>query len=913
MKDAIERVRPGDSVFFAPTHLRAGKFWSRALAQAIAGADAFVLLIGEKGVGDWQVMEYDEALDKRVTSPSFPLMVVLLQGQQAPGLPFLRRLHWIVTPDPASDQDVARLVEAAVGGESVSGELWRHTSPYRGLAAMEEKDSDYFFGRETKTVEVLKALALADGKVVLLLGNSGVGKSSLARAGVVAALKRQTWPEGTEEPSSWPAAFAESRRWCFLAIRPGNDAVRALVAAFFDVWQGEATDPNRTKQQAEWQALLEGGTASLRDLLDTTERRYRELGRDNPPAFLLYIDQGEELYVEPTQEQHGRETNFERQGFMERRRRFSMLVATCADDPRLHVLMSMRSDFLGELQKDEALVGVRYQIEVLPLRREQLAAVVSNPAKVLSARFEPDLERVIVDRALEESAREEGALPLLSYTLDDMWTSMVKRGDGVLRLGTKSFDLVAVLTSRADAFLAAHPGAEAMLRQIMTLRLATIQEGEKVTRRRARRSEFSDAEWRLVTALADHPNRLLVTVTSESGETHAEVAHETIFGRWEKLREWVAAEQEFLAWKSGFDGACRAWEKSPVASKKGALLMGAPLAKAQEWLDRRREGLTQIEREFVAQSSRYERVRRRREWGLVLALPMLIIVGLVGVIYRPEIAEEVHWWRTVRPYRVANFDGKAMTLGEERAIQAGEVFRECAKDCPEMVVLPAGRFMMGSPANEKDRGKDERQQQATISRQFAVSKFEVTFDEWDACTAVGACPHVNDSGFGRGKQPVINVSWEAARRYVGWLSTMTGRPYRLLRESEWEYAARAGSDSAYAWGDDIKKDGHPMANCIECGSQWDGRKPAPVGAFPANKFGLHDMHGNVWEWVADCYEIQGTTRADPAAPGGDCERVVRGGSWSEPSQFLRSAVRSSIATDDLRINLGIRVGRALSP
>src|SRR5262249_26323394 len=144
-------------VFFAPTHLRAGGFWSAQLAAEIADSTAFILLIGEKGIGHWQVLEYDEALDRRVKSSDFPIVPVLVKGQKAPGLPFLRRLHWIISADPGSDADLARLLDAASGTTNPTGELWRYTSPYRGLAAMTEKDADYFFGRDTETVEVLKA------------------------------------------------------------------------------------------------------------------------------------------------------------------------------------------------------------------------------------------------------------------------------------------------------------------------------------------------------------------------------------------------------------------------------------------------------------------------------------------------------------------------------------------------------------------------------------------------------------------------------------------------------------------------------------------------------------------------------------------------------------------------------------
>src|SRR5262245_841596 len=148
LKAALERKDTDARVFFAPSSLRAGGFWSRTLAEEIAQADAFILLVGEGGIGDWQVLEYDEALDRRVKSSEFAVVFVLLKGQTAPGLPFLRRLHWIVTDDPASENDVARLIEAVAGTSTRLSELWRYASPYRGLAAMEEKDSDYLFGRE---------------------------------------------------------------------------------------------------------------------------------------------------------------------------------------------------------------------------------------------------------------------------------------------------------------------------------------------------------------------------------------------------------------------------------------------------------------------------------------------------------------------------------------------------------------------------------------------------------------------------------------------------------------------------------------------------------------------------------------------------------------------------------------------
>jgi hypothetical protein len=149
---------------------------------------------------------------------------------------------------------------------------------------MEEKDSDYFFGRNRETVQVLNALATAPDKLPVLLGNSGVGKSSLAQAGVLAALKRQAWPEGAGAPGAWPPAFKDSRRWCFLTLRPGTEPLKALVECFLDTWQLGATDPERVKQQSGWIELLSDGKAALRDLLDATARRYQELDQPKPAS-----------------------------------------------------------------------------------------------------------------------------------------------------------------------------------------------------------------------------------------------------------------------------------------------------------------------------------------------------------------------------------------------------------------------------------------------------------------------------------------------------------------------------------------------------------------------------------------------------------------------------------------------------
>jgi formylglycine-generating enzyme required for sulfatase activity len=244
-------------------------------------------------------------------------------------------------------------------------------------------------------------------------------------------------------------------------------------------------------------------------------------------------------------------------------------------------------------------------------------------------------------------------------------------------------------------------------------------------------------------------------------------------------------------------------------------------------------------------------------------------------------------------------------------------FKDCA-DCPQMVVIPAGEFTMGAPASEQGAGA-EAQHRVTITTPFAVSKFEISFDEWDACVAQGGCRgyRPDDEGWGRGASPVMNISWEDAKSYAEWLSHKTGHTYRLLSESEWEYAARAGTTTSYPY------EGGLSPSIANYDGSVDGSGPSDVnrqrtvavGSFLANGFGLHDMNGNVSEWVEDCWhdEYTAMTPTDGSAwLDGDCNgRVVRGGSWEDSQVELRSAARTGGSKEDRFYTDGIRIARSL--
>jgi formylglycine-generating enzyme required for sulfatase activity len=514
----------------------------------------------------------------------------------------------------------------------------------------------------------------------------------------------------------------------------------------------------------------------------------------------------------------------------------------------------------------------------------------------------------------EESSKDACALPLLSYLLDDMWTRMVRRGDGVLRLPGESIELGGVLVGRADAFIASHPHSEESLRRILTLKLATVREGEEPTRRCAVRSEFTNEEWSLVNDLADHPNRLLVVSSPEGGEPYAEVAHEAVFRRWDKLRTWIATEREFLAWRSGLEAARRAWQATDNETKDDALLMGLALAQAENWVGQRAEDIPAIDRTFIAHSHLMARQRKRRLQAFAGAIGFLMVAGLIGWMNQDYFREQWYQFTVVRPYVAGQVRPYVLAAVAERALKPGDVFKECAANCPEMVVLPAGRFAMGSPVTERSHSAEEEPQHTvTIAKPFAVSKFDVTFVDWDACAAYGDCARdIPDGGRGRGRMPVINVDWQDAERYVAWLSRVTGKSYRLLSESEWEYAARGGTQTAYYWGNGV---GYDNADCRGCGSRWDNKQPAPVGMFSANPFGLYDMAGNVWQWTQDCLHdnYKGAPDDGSAWTSDACKmHVLRGGCWLSAPLLVRSANRLRNAVNDRGNAVGFRVARTLA-
>ena len=390
----------------------------------------------------------------------------------------------------------------------------------------------------------------------------------------------------------------------------------------------------------------------------------------------------------------------------------------------------------------------------------------------------------------------------------------------------------------------------------------------------------------------------------------------------DKLTEALNTDIVWIREHTEYGEAERRW--SAAGRSRGLLLQSPTLEIAEHWLVSRPHGVAEPTAEIKAfvEASRKLAQSSKRVWRLVLTATFTFmaatILGLIGWINQAYLIGQWNWYTIVRPYRVANFDPYVLKPDAEQALKGADPFRECAKGCPEMIVIPAGEFVMGKPRTEKGYADELPQHKVTIAKPFAVSKFDVTFAEWDACVAIGSCPQegrASDGGWGRSTRPVIYVSWDDAQTYVAWLSKMTGKEYRLLTEAEWEYAARAGTHTAYFWGDEV---GQGNANCKGCGGEWDGQqRTSPVGSFKPNAFGLYDMAGNVFQWVDDCFHenYDGAPSDGSAWIAEDCKsRTVRGGSWySDNPLVLRSASRFGVAISDRFNDIGFRVARTLLP
>jgi formylglycine-generating enzyme required for sulfatase activity len=789
-------------------------------------------------------------------------------------------------------------------------------SPYRGLKALEADDAGIFFGRDAAVLGALDELRglreTARPRLFVILGSSGAGKSSFLRAGLLPRLKR------------------DDRNFLPLpVIRPERATVFGETG-FLAALEGACRAVDMTMTSAELRSAIAGGTMGLRPILQefvvkATPPISDDGARSKAPMLLVSIDQSEELFLAD-----GRD---------EARSFLAVLRDLLIDDaPAITALFTIRSDNYERLQLAEELDGLRQvTISLPPMPKGAYAEVIKGPARRLDGTTrELKIDDALVNELLVdmEAGGAKDALPLLAFTLERLYSEYHAGG----HLQLEHYNLLGRVKGSIEAaveraFKAAdtdpaiprdHAARLALLRRGLIPWLAGIDLDTGAPRRRiARLSEIPAHAQPLIEHLVDQ-HLLSTDVVKGTQEKTIEPAHEALLRQWSLLEGWLKEDSGLLSVIDGVQRASRDWTENGESSAWLTHTTGR--LEAADRLSERPDLaalLQPADWKYLAMCREAERAawekeraaaRKRKRMQAVVGLLMVgIIAGLIGWINQAFLKAEVNWFITMRPYMIANVRPYVLTAEAERALKPLASFRECAKDCPEMVVVPAGSFMMGSPDTESGRDPREGpQQKVTIAQPFAVSKFLVTFADWDTCVSVGGCPQNSEGSFGRGNKPAINVTWDEAKQYVAWFSQMTGQPYRLLSEAEWEYAARAGTTTAYPWGDEI---GKGNANCKGCGSQWDGMETSPVGSFKPNAFGLFDMQGNVFQWVEDCYQEShnGAPTDGSARTLGNCKRrVVRGGSWYDSPDYLRSANRSRVDASDSRDDdLGFRVARTL--
>ena len=903
LRSALEQT--GLSVFQDEHAIRAGDRWVIKLEQALQHCSAFVLLVGRDGIQRWVGAEVQVALSRHLSphddTERLPIFPILLNDARPESLPPFLKLfqseHW--TPSNPLPDDLIQSI-LAHSSRINSQHILKDRCPYLGLSAFTRNDARLFFGRRQETLEALfcigdqqqtnpEALSKSGGLVyyrwLQIEGNSGSGKSSLVQAGMLPMI---------EKGALWARTGYD--HWRILGpLMPGKNPLKSLRDALIN---GLTDVPLERIELTSRIQLKES------DELATAIKAYRTAAA--PTAYLLVVDQFEELFT------------FSEESL---RRQFANLLANALQDVDcpLFLVSTVRADFLDRFEQLPTSLQTiynhhckRYFLPTISVKG--LREVIEQPACLAGLDT-----REVTAAILKDAESEIGALPLVENALSILFQHRNNNrlsGDYYRQQG----GIAGMLSDESDKLLAridqAVPKGRLAALELL-LRLTRVNEEGRHARQRITREEaifvagngddesgkrvigMLSGQRNINTLNTEHQNVLrLITLNIEHGQHYVDLVHETLIrarsknestskrtGYWPTLFEFIENNHDRDIFRQQLGHESKRWQQSKGLGRLWNLTYWG--LKKYRTLRIPRES---IEGRFLFWSKRAQ---------AVLFVALASIAGYT--------AESVYW--------IEKHDLSLDMVWTLQRFRFGDPVLPVLTEKP----VPAGSFNMGEQdaAFIADLGELEKHfgvpgEPIQITQPFYLGKTEVTFEQYDyyvwqqhrAGNTAVAFP-ITAKG-GRGKRPVVNVSWFETVAYTNWLSAQMGKQCRLPTEAEWEYAARGGSQTAYPWGDEL---GSNNANCDGCSSPWDGKESAPVGSFAANPFGLYDMSGNAWEWTCSSWREQfdGSEQQCNNNTEDTQFRVLRGGSWDDGPDGVRAAARGSGRPGSRSGNVGIRV------
>ena len=837
------------TVFLDRWYLTPGQSWPKALETTLAHCRAVAVCIGQGEMGPWQQREQYLALERQVAAER--------RGQTFPVIPVL--LPGAEPPLGFLSQLTWVDFRARVDDSVLLSTLVRavHGKPPEPDAQDRIRETlaticpyrGLFYFREEDAPFFFGREATITQLVSGVQDRSLIAVVGASGSGKSSVVRAGLVPELRK---------SRDRVWEVATIVPTDRPVHALAAVFLPLIEMDMSEITRLRETNQLAEDLLSRKTALRDIVDLVLKK--QPGTDR---LLLIADQWEELFTLC-------KDDTARRCFID-----NILEATATT--KLSSVLTLRGDFFGRAITDYRPLSDRVQgaqVNLGPMKREELRLAIEEPARQVGLTFEAGL----VELMLEQAGDEPGQLPLLEFVLRQLWEH--RRGGELHHEAYKAIgQLEGAIAKKAEALYVKFSEEDRHRIQQIFLRLVRLGEGEADTRRRAAVAELGEDLRSLVQRLA--AERLLVTSRLAGSEADTiEVSHEALIRHWERLKGWVEADRRFLTWQRRLNAMIKEWERSRRSSD--LLLRGIPLAEALDWLKKKPDDLSPGERQFVIASKRHKSLRRS-----VIAT----VAGLVLVLIGGPFA----WlWKEDVTVRYAT----SIVLARLHLVSVA---------VPKIIEIAGGTYQQGL-----DSGRDEPGHEVTI-KSFALGKYEVTFEEYDRFAIAAGRDLPDDHTWGRVRRPVINVSWNDAKAYAHWLSKATGKSYRLLTESEWEYAARSGVKQEVWAGTSEESQLEKYAVSTDNSEN----KTAVVGKKDPNGFGLHDMSGNVWEWVEDCWHqdykggpTDGSVWLD--ANAGSCgQRVIRGGSWINDPERLRTSRRYGSIAVDRDINIGFRLAQDL--